>query len=247
MMSKSIRWLLCVGFGVVLISLSSALAEEQVFRGELAEGDKIHKDREAFVDYHQFQAKAGQLVTVTMVPEKDVELDTYLYVNGPSGQEYSNDDTYEIGGSQVQFVVPETGEWEIVATALGKDEEGAYVVTANALALKLVLGQRGDLEKGDEILMKRGEYYDKFTMAVEAGKTYVVRAASADFDTFLSVHYPGGLATNDDAEGAYDTSLVIFKAPKAGEATIVMTSSSKDDEGRYRMAAYEAQAVAESE
>ncbi len=45
---------------------------------------------------------------------------------------------------------------------------------------------------------------------------------------------------NDDAEGASGMSLVIFSPTKAGQATIVMTSSYERAEGRYRLAAYEA-------
>lgn len=242
---RSIARPIGMALGIVLVWLSAGLAEEKVFRGELAEGDKIHKEQEAFVDYYLIQTKAKQLLTVMMVPEKGGELDTYLHVTGPSGQSFSNDDDYEffrdsdISGSRIVFLVPEAGEWEIAATALGEDEEGKYVLTVQTQELKLLLGERGDLEKGDEILLKRGEYYDKFAVDVEAGKTYAVLAASSEFDTFLSVHYPGGLVTNDYAVGSYTMSLAIFKPKDSGSATIVMTSGSADEEGRYRLAAYE--------
>jgi hypothetical protein len=231
-----------LALGTAWILPSLGLAEEQVFRGELAEGDKIHKDQEAFVDYYQVEAEAGKLMTVTMLAAKDSEFDTYLYVTGPSGQELYNDDDYEVNGSRLVFRVPETGEWEIAATALGEEEKGAYTVTVVTQGLKLLLGKRGELEEGDEVLLKEGEYYDKYTLEVEAGKTYVVMAASADFDTFLSVHHPGGLTTNDDSAASYDMSLLAFTPPESGEATIVMTSSYEDQDGRYRLAAYEAAA-----
>ena len=236
-MKSSIRWSLGLGLCTMMISVCSTFAEEQVFRGELAEGDKTHKQSDGLVDYYVVRAEAGQLMTITMKPAEDANMDTYLYVVGPSGQEYSNDDTEE-EGSRLTFRVPETGEWEIAATAY-EDETGAYVVTAMTRALKVVLGERGELEEGDEVLLKQGELYDKFTLEVEAGKTYAVMGASSDFDTFLAVHFPGGFANNDDAEGGTGMSLVIFRPTKAGQATIVMTSSYERAEGRYRLAAYE--------
>ena len=237
-MIASFRWSLALC--AVLVAISSTQAAEQVFRGDLATGDKVHKDRMAFVDYHIIEAEAGQLLTITMVPGRDVDLDTYLEVTGPSGQEYSNDDDYEIDGSRLVIPVPESGEWEIAATGYDEDATGAYVVTATIQTLKPILGERGELEEGDDVLLKYGEYYDKFEVEVQAGKTYVVRAASRDFDTFISVHYPGGLVVNDDAAGTTAMSLASFTPGKAGTVTIVITSVSAEEEGRYALAAYEA-------
>lgn len=220
--------------------LGTAGASEEVFRGELAEGDKVHNDREAFIDYYVVRAKAGQLMTVSMMgTDEDNRLDTYLLVTGPAGQKLSNDDA-EGGGSRVAFRVPETGEWEIGATAFGKDETGPYVVKAMLQDLKLLLGKRENLEEGDEVLLKAGELYDKYTIEVVPGKTYVALAASGEFDTFLSVHYPGGFANNDDAEGGGNMSMVLFSPTEEGEATIVITSSYSKQEGRYQLAVYEA-------
>jgi hypothetical protein len=235
------RWSFGVALAIVSMLCCPGAAQEQVFRGELAEGDKVHKDREAFIDYYAFKAQAGQLATVSMKRDnEDGDLDTYLYVSGPSGQEFTNDDDYEFGGSRIMFRVPESGEWEIGATGLGKDSKGAYTVKVLIQGLKPMLGERGDLDSSDEILLKDGELYDKFTINVEADKTYVALAASSEFDTYLSVHYPGGRAKNDDATGSFNMSLVVFQPTDSGEATIVMTSSSPDDEGRYRLAVYEA-------
>ena len=240
-MRTTIHGALGLALCTALLWCASARAAEVVFRGELAEGDKVHKDREAYIDYHQIRAKAGQLLTVSMMPaDLDNSFDTYLIVTGPSGQQYSNDDA-EGGGSRVTFRVPETGEWEIGATAFGKDEKGPYVVKATIHDLKVLLGQRGNLDEDeDEVLLKGGELYDKYALPVEAGKTYVVLVASAEFDTFLSVHYPGGFVSNDDAEGIRNASQVLFSPAKAGEATIVVTSAYTKQEGRYQLAAYEA-------
>ncbi len=233
---QALGWGLCA----TMLLLGVVDAAEEVFRGELAEGDKVHKDRKAFIDYYVVRAKAGQLMTVSMIgTDEDNRLDTYLIVTGPSGQKFVNDDA-EGGGSRVTFRVPESGEWEIGATAYGEGEAGPYVVKALRQDLKLLFGKRENLEEGDDVLLKGGELYDKYPLQVEPGKTYLVMAASSEFDTFLSVHYPGGFINNDDAEGAPNTSMVLFSPTEAGEATIVITSSYSKQEGRYQLAAYEA-------
>ena len=68
---------------------------------------------------------------------------------------------------------------------------------------------------------------------------YGVMAFSSEIDVFLSVHYPGGLVTTDDVGYGSQRSLVTFQPAKPGETTIVMTSNSVGEEGRYRLFAFE--------
>jgi len=227
---------LCVAY---VLAAESALAETKVIQGELAEGDKVHKDRESFVDYYEMDVSSGNLMTVTMVSTEDDGFDTYLYVTGPSGQELSNDDSSEVDGSQLIFVVTETGPWEISATGY-EDAKGAYKLGIRTQKLTRLLSERGELGTDSKKLMKYGEFYDLHTVPVEAGKTYAAIAVSSDIDTFLSVHFPGGLVTNDSAPSDYNKSLAIFKPSKAGEAKVIMTSSDAEEEGRYRLYVYQA-------
>lgn len=240
-MCKTIRWPLLVALASALLAPSFSLAKEQVFEGVLEKGDKTHSEQDAYVDYYEIEVEAGQLVVVSLEATGDDGFDTYLYVTGPSGQEFSNDDDYddwEFDGSRVTFIAPETGEWEIEATGYDEDAEGEYEVVVNIETLESIFSERGELEEGDDILLKQGEYCDKFEVKVEAGKTYVVVATSSSIDTFLSIHYPGGLAINDDLGGDYSKSMVSFKPKKSGHATVVMTSSSAEEEGRYRLTVY---------
>ena len=92
---------------------------------------------------------------------------------------------------------------------------------------------RGELAAGDAA-MPDGSYYDAFVFRAVAGQSYAVTLSSEEFDTFLHVNGPGGLATeNDDADEGATHSKLEFTAPESGEVRICANSLTRRETGRY--------------
>jgi plastocyanin len=104
----------------------------------------------------------------------------------------------------------------------------------------LALGRAagGQLARGDATL-SAGEFYDDFTLAVQAGRQYRITMQSDAIDTYLIVGPPGGGSEqNDDAEGGGGTdSEVVFTAAQSGTATIRATSFAPGEAGAYTVRA----------
>jgi len=92
---------------------------------------------------------------------------------------------------------------------------------------------RGELAPGDST-MEDGSYFDAYVFQTAAGQSYVIALTSDEFDTFLHVNGPGGLATeNDDAQDGVTSSKLEFTAPAAGEIRIRANSLTRRETGRY--------------
>lgn len=91
--------------------------------GVLAPGDAT-LDLGEFVDVYPLNAEQGDLITIDMYSS---QFDTYLLITGPNGFSTENDDFEgDTSHSQVQLLVPTTGQYEINATSLSGGETGSY-------------------------------------------------------------------------------------------------------------------------
>ena len=94
----------------------------------------------------------------------------------------------------------------------------------------------GELEKDDPTL-SNGEFYDTYTLDVEAGEWIEVDLTSDDFDTYVVVQAPSGAnEQNDDYEGATSRSYLRFRAEESGTWSVFATSYAGGETGRYRLA-----------
>lgn len=231
--------IVAMALGFALAVAGPALAAEKVFRGELADQDPLHAEREAPVDRYEVDVDAGSLLTVVYKSNEDAKYDEYLIVSGPMGEEFTNDDDSEVGGSRVMAIAPSSGIWDIEVTAYGRDTRGPYEVRVTVEKLERVISERGELAADDERLPKHGEFFDTYTHELEAGAKYIVLASSTEFNPFLSVHHPGGLVTSDrNPLTTYERAQVMLPAPSAGLAKILVTSGSAFERGRYRFYVY---------
>lgn len=81
-----------------------------------------------YQDIYVFEGSAGESVQVDMTGE----FDTFLSVVTPSGQTYENDDyNSDVSRSRVEFTLPESGRYRIVATTYGSDLTGSYNLALN--------------------------------------------------------------------------------------------------------------------
>ncbi|MEM7453741.1 MAG: hypothetical protein AAF456_05225 [Planctomycetota bacterium] len=229
-------FVLCLG--ITASSLVQA-QEQKIFEGELTADDNRRAADDAYVDAFEVELEAGALVTVTMVAgDNDDYFDTVVELSGPSGQEYRNDDAADIQGSKLSTVIPETGVWDLTATSFSSGETGTYTITVDISQLERVENKRGELEVSDDRCLKNGEFYDPYDVEVEEGQTYMVTCVSSDYDTYVSVLYPGGHVYNDDIDGNTNKSMVTFTPDETGPAKIIVTSAYADSLGRYRLSMF---------
>ncbi len=116
------------GGGAVAARDSIGLAIAQAINGSLDNADNRSEDGK-FQDIYSFDGAAGDMVAVDL---SSSEFDTYLNVITPSGQSLENDD-YEGNTSRslVDFTLPETGRYRVVATTYSSDTTGSYALALN--------------------------------------------------------------------------------------------------------------------
>jgi len=215
----------------LLLAAAPLVAALPSIKGELTDDDPVHPDYGVPADEHQFEAKEGQLMVITVRPTP-AEADTVLFLAGPSGQSFANDDAPDgEGGSQLEVVAEEGGSWTATVGGLTEDVRCAYTLTIEQRTLELATKGNGELTDDDRVLLKAGERADVLDFDVVAGAAYVVQLVSEDFDAFLSVHLNGEVLTSDDHFEM--NSQVTFTALEAGKAKLVFTSSGAEGRGRY--------------
>jgi len=177
----------------------------------------------------EFYGEAGQTVSITMRSE---EFDTYLYLSGPGlSERLEDDDGAGSLDSRIDFTVPQSGIFNITASALSGD--GGYTLE--------VLG-RGRAETHGRLRVGRTEtewleanaphIYDdmpghRWTFNGERGDRVVITMRSEEFDTYLFLSGPGldSRLSDDDSAGDLD-SRITFTVPQSGEYEIVAAALS---------------------
>jgi hypothetical protein len=206
-----------------------APAAAQSYTGALEPGDATREFGELY-DAYSFEAQEGQQVTVRLEGEPD--LDTYLIVRAPSGQEWTNDDFEGNNVSQVSFVAGEGGTWDVWATAYNSEQRGAYTLDITPGGIAEVTTVSGRLDPSDPQSVK-GEHYDTHTIDAPASGTFSVELVSYGFDGFLHVASPGGQHWRNDDAGSTTLSRVENLQGAPGEWTVDVTSVSAGEVGAY--------------
>ncbi len=111
------------GGGQVVANDSVGLGLGQSTSGSLDAADNRSDDGK-YQDIYSFDGSAGQTLAVDM---SSGEFDTYLTVVTPSGQTFENDD-FETSQARsfVDFTLPESGRYRIIATTYSSDTTGSY-------------------------------------------------------------------------------------------------------------------------
>ncbi|HYE96235.1 MAG TPA: pre-peptidase C-terminal domain-containing protein [Rubricoccaceae bacterium] len=95
--------------------------------------------------------------------------------------------------------------------------------------------RNGRLERGDRTL-DNGEYYDEYTLDVEAGQWVELDMTTEDFDPYLVLVAPSGEnEQNDDFEGSRSRSYLRHLAEESGTWRVLATSYAGGETGRYRL------------
>ena len=225
------------------------------FAGELAAGDETLSSGE-YIDSYEFLCARGDELEITM---QSTELDAYLILVPPAGDNVENDDSEEGSGwlhSRLRHTCGSTGTYTIIATSAQAAETGAYSIlvhgsssapTTDAPAAPLAApassgssaGETysGRLESGDETY-DDGCYVDFYSVDVTAGQTVTATLSSTDFDSWLQLEMPeeeGGSIYNDDLSTSTLDARIVHTFTRAGTYRFGATSRAAGTSGDYTL------------
>ncbi len=210
-----------------LFATSSLLAQAPLLEvsGELTKRDPRLSDDSPYDEY-TIELNEGEGVSVEM---SSYDVDTYLIVTGPQGEEFSNDD---FGGStrlsRVEFIAPSTGTYTIDATCYDPADRGDYELRVDPIE-----SHRGELADGDESEAD-GRYIDWYEIECPQGQLVMAQVNSDNFDTYLIVEDPHqSRDENDDFDGSTEVSRVEANTFVEGTYRVGVSSYQQGETGEY--------------
>ena len=218
------------------IALSDGGAPGRMHRGRLEKSDETLSSGE-YADGYTFAGNAGQRAVVDL---RSGDFDTYVFVRGPSGEQFDNDDFEgDAGRSLLSLDLAESGEYQVTVTSYDKGETGGYTLAIDvggSTASTLRIERNGRLESGDEKLQS-GEFVDSYEFEGAPGQRVAVELRSSAFDTYLILKDPLGEQTeNDDADDSgVGHSRVDAHLTEAGTYRVLVTSYETGESGPYTL------------
>lgn len=218
--------------------------------GTLDRGDA--RDERSTTDVYLLEGQAGQRLRLAL---DSGAFDPLLRLEGPGGFRVENDDDPAGGtlNSLLDTTLPATGTYRVVVGSYAADGLGAYRLEAGTgtgsastggttLASSggdtIGLGQsrQGLLVRGDQTISS-GEFSDFYTFEGRRGERVIFDMASAEFDTYLSLQFPGGgQEDNDDRAGGDNTdSRLVVTLPEDGTYRLMATSYQRGETGAYTL------------
>ncbi len=184
-------------------------------------------------DLYSIYAEEGNQIRITMISE---DLDTYLTLVAPNGQEFSNDDGLENLNSLLELIAPVTGVYQLVAQAFS-NSIGAYEVSySSGGRANIILQISGSIDSSDQRDI-RGTRFDIEEIELVEGQSVSITVESDSFDTRLYINDPDGEAflENDDYDGS--NSRIDFTVEESGVYTLVVMPYYEEGRGEYLLQA----------
>lgn len=206
--------------------------------GVLGPSDPVRDVPEAGPYYDEYEIQAGQGAIVTVTMTADPDLDTFLQVRAPGGEQFANDDAGSINVSRVSFVAPASGTYRIWASSLVSGVTGPYEVSVLIGGTAQVDTQMGALAESDPMSIK-GEFYDELEITGGGGQI-AFELETEEFDPFLAIVSPSGerfypegnpMITNPDTYGA----VIGFVPNEPGTWRVYVTSYSLGETGAWTL------------
>lgn len=229
---------------------SQTLTLGRAVAGSLASSDT--RGERSLTDVYMLEARAGQPLRLSLSSDA---FDPLVRIEGPGGFLAENDDDPSGGtlNSVLDTTLPQAGTYRVVVGSYAAEGMGAYSLTAgsgsgvasnggttsaasggNAIAL----GQQltGNLTQGDQTISS-GEFMDIYNFEGQRGQRVTLDMASEEFDTYLSLLFPGGgQEENDDrASGEGTNSRLVVTLPEDGTYRLVATSYQPGESGSYQI------------
>jgi serine protease Do len=210
--------------------------------GNLGRGSNVLPVDNSFFDVYAFEGRAGQRVQIDMTSQ---EIDSYLILIDPNGNEVTQDDDSG-GGPNARIVatLPADGTYLLMANSYEAGQAGSYRLIAKATTAsaansasrgRFILRREGILGPGASILPSDGSLYRAYAFEGRAGQSVTVNLASPDFDTYIALIDPNGraIAENDDASRSDSNSALSVTLPRTGVYRVIVNARDRRGRGRY--------------
>jgi len=205
---------------------------------ELERSDPVASDG-SFFDTYSIELRDDNVYTLSLTSNR---FDAFLWVYDPLGALIAASD--DVGGSDARMLLfpPITGMYRIEASSFSPRETGEYTLTAtsgiDAAALgvlQLKIGERVEGTLGPkDLLWSDGASYDLYQIRATGGTRASIRLTSLSVDAYLLViDERGRLIAEDDDSAGGTNALVTFVAPSDGVYSIIASSFSQGEQGRY--------------
>lgn len=209
-------------------------------------------------DAYRFRAAAGDRLQAVV---RSGEFDTVLEVGRQDrwgnweALGYDDDGLGEGLNSRLNFVAPETGEYELRVGSFSGAGQGGYALSLTDRGplppppppQPLAVGDEieGELNDSDGQSERAGwgrsHYHDDYVVSGRRGQRLGVAMDSSAFDTLVSIGRigPDGdfeeLASNDDGLGAFLNSRLLFTPSADGDYVVRATSFAAESTGTYTL------------
>ncbi|MFE1747128.1 trypsin-like peptidase domain-containing protein [Coleofasciculus sp. H7-2] len=212
-----------------------------VINATLSSGDNVLQADNSYFDLYTFQGRAGQRVKVDMASQ---QIDSYLILLGPNGNEVAQDDDGGgRGNASLVATLPASGTYLIIANSSEGRQAGAYRLRAMATAAsdryqtsqnRLLMRQAGILGRGAKVLSD-GSLFQEYSFQGRAGQPVTIALASPDFDTYLILvdQNDRKIAENDNISRSNPNSQLSVTLPRTGVYRAIATASNPRGRGRY--------------
>jgi S1-C subfamily serine protease len=210
--------------------------------GSLGRGSNVLPVDNSFFDLYAFEGRAGQRIQIDMTSR---EIDSYLILIDPNGNEVTQDDDGG-GGPNARIVatLPADGSYLLIANSYEAGQAGSYRLSAKATAVsaanstgrgRFIMRREGILGPGASVLPSDGSLYRAYTFEGRAGQSVTINLASPDFDTYMALLDPNGraIAQNDDASQNDSNSALTVSLPRTGIYRVIVNARDRRGRGRY--------------
>lgn len=198
-----------------------------------------------YCDAITLEVEAGQAIDIRL---ESSDFDAWLFVRGPNGGQWDNDDHDGMGtNSRIALRLDTAGTYEINVTTYEAGQTGAYTLTYWLAApqadsytpVTITLDTpvvNGDLRAGDNTLSS-GEYVDWFEYESSGTEGFAVMLTSAAFDAYVFILGPaGGDWSNDDVDPTQSNAGLSIELAAPGVYRLAVTSFAPGESGAYTLA-----------
>jgi hypothetical protein len=209
--------------------------------GELTDNDSVGDEQHRFDD-HVFQLEAGQRYRIS-VDSSAFDPVARLFRQGSTSAVAENDDGDGLN-SRINYTPTESGAYTLRVLAFSAEGRGAYSVGLASLpplppGVPVPWSTRGRIETSDPSSGADGYHYDEYTLRLEAGRRYILKAESSAFDPYARLYAAGEdnvLAENDDGGDGLN-SRISFVPETTGDYVLRVAPLANDGTGAYRASA----------
>jgi serine protease Do len=213
-----------------------------VVTGSLGRGSTVLPVDNSFFDLYTFDGRANQRVQIDMASR---EIDSYLILIDPNGNEVAQDDDSG-GGPNARIVatLPIDGTYLLMANSSEAGQAGTYRLRAQATTIgtgnavsqgSYVLRQQGILGPGSFVLPSDGSLYRVHAFEGRAGQSVTINLASPDFKTYLALIDPIGqsIGENEKVSQNDNNSRLTITLPRTGIYRVIVNAYDRRGRGRY--------------